>query len=182
MGVGVGCGGGPGTCGWLKSAAIPAARRCIHSCMHSDRFLKSNDFLRIALGLMLAALLLLPANGCKSASSSGSGDNGSSSSSGSGSGSNSGGSGSVKSGGQGGQQGKPGGSGGGGEQLSEPVDSTTGQATADSDDGSPRAVSHTSTSMPGAPQSTLKGTQQDKKLDSPESQNAPKANTSTPNQ
>ncbi len=72
-----------------------------------------------------------------------------------------------------------GGSGGASHELAEPSESTTGvpsgPVAAASDDGSPQAVGHTSTAMPGAPQATLNGKQQqDKALDSPESQSKPR--------
>ncbi len=70
-------------------------------------------------------------------------------------------------------------SGGTSSQLAEPSESTTGvpsgPVAAASDDGSPRAVGHTSTAMPGAPQGTLNGKQQqDKSLDSPETPSKPR--------
>jgi hypothetical protein len=71
-----------------------------------------------------------------------------------------------------GQQ-KPGGGSAG--ELKEPNDSTTGEnsgrVAADSDDGSPRAVTRTPNAMPGAPVATTK----DKEQNSPENPTPPPA-------
>ena len=133
--------------------------------MTTLRLPRAGYFLGATSSLFLAVLLVLP-SGCKSASTSSSSD---SSSSGSGNSSSSGASANNS---------KPSGKSGGGvgAELTEPVDSTTGKATGDSDDGNPSAVAHTSNAMPAAPEGTLNGKQQDKKLDSPESQNAPRVN------
>ena len=135
------------------------------------------------LAALLGVAMIATMAGCKSTGNSGDSDQAGGASS---NGSGSSGSGGGQAGGAqgGGSQGKQGGgaTGGAGSQLAEPVDSTTGTANADSDDGSTRAVGHTSTAMPGAPQSTMKGSQQDRKLDSPESPGSPKAGSPPPPQ
>jgi hypothetical protein len=103
----------------------------------------------------LALLLLVSAGGCNRQSANGDDSQSGSSSSGSASSK------------QANQQQK--GGGGSGNELKEPNDSTTGEnsnpVAADSDDGSPRAVTKTPNAMPGAPVATTK----DKPQDSPES-------------
>ena len=140
---------------------------------------------RRATTLTLAIILGIGSlNGCHSDKMSGSNSsaNGNGNqASGSGGGSQQGGAsaGGSQKGGGGQSSGNSGKSNGASAQLTEPSDSTTGvpsgPVAAASDDGSPQAVGHASTAMPGAPQGTLNGKQQqDKPLDSPETPASPR--------